>query len=223
MNDTSSNKDLFIRLIRQWYRKNHRSYPWRNTNDPYKILISEFLLQKTNADLALITYKKFLANYPNVKSLSKANLAQLKKMVSPVGLSYRAERLLKTSRQLMSEFRGKIPSNRKNLLQLYGVGLYISNAVLCFAYNKRVAIIDTNTIRIFGRIFKIESNLKRPRTDRNLEKQFEVFLPNTKTREFNYALLDFGATICVAKKPKCDKCPLSNLCLYYQESTVLSN
>jgi A/G-specific adenine glycosylase len=214
-------KKLFIRSLRRWHLKHQRSYPWRDTKKPYKILISEFLLQKTNADMALSVYKILIKKYPTPKILANAKISELKQLISSIGLSYRADRMIKMARQLIHDFNAQVPNNRQDLLKLYGVGPYISNAVLCFAYNKRVAIIDTNTIRIFGRIFKIESGLKRARTDRNLEKQFEAFLPNQKIREFNYALLDFGATICTAKKPKCNKCPLSNLCIYYQENTVL--
>lgn len=216
MNSVLNKKTRFIRKLRQWYRTYHRSYPWRNTKNPYKILISEFLLQKTNADLALATYKSLVKKYPNQHSLATAKIGVLKRLISPIGLSYRAERLIKTANQLVFEFKGEIPNNRQDLLKLYGVGLYISNAVLCFAYNKRVAIIDTNTIRIFDRVFGIKSNLKRPRTDKTLEKQVEFFLPKNNPSGFNYALLDFGATICTAKYPKCACCPLNDLCRYYR-------
>ncbi len=219
MNNVTSKRTLFIRRLRLWYRKNHRSYPWRNTKDPYEILISEFLLQKTNADLALTIYAKFLKKYPDAKSLARAGLPKLKILVSRIGLSYRAERLKRMAKQIVNEFGGQVPNNRNDLLKLHGIGLYISNAVLCFGYNKRVAIIDTNTIRIFGRVFGIKTSLKRPRTDRNLEKQIESFLPAPKIREFNYALLDFGAMICTATNPKCSQCPLNVLCIYYQEFT----
>ena len=217
MNDYTNKKALFIRELRRWYHKNRRYYPWRDTKNPYEILISEYFLQKTNADLALATYTKFIKNYPSPRSLARASLIKVNRLISSIGLSYRAERLNKAAKQLVNEFGGKVPDNRKDLLKLYGIGLYISNAVLCFAYNKRVAIIDTNTIRIFGRVFGIKSNLKRPRTDTNLERQIELFLPIKNSREFNYALLDFGATICTAKRPKCDYCPLNTLCIYYRE------
>lgn len=223
MNNIVNKKTRFIRKLRQWYRKHHRSYPWRNTKNPYKILISEFLLQKTNADLALITYKNLVKNYPNPKSLASARTDNLKRLISSIGLSYRAERLIRTANQLVYEFRGQVPDNRQDLLKLYGVGLYISNAVLCFAYNKRTAIIDTNTIRIFNRVFGITSNLKRSRTDKNLEKKIAIYLPSRELKQFNYALLDFGALICVAKHPKCVYCPLNDFCKYYRETQSFSN
>lgn len=220
MNNIVNRKTQFIRKMRQWYRKHHLSYPWRNTNNPYKILISEFLLQKTNADLALATYKSLVKNYPNPKSLASARIDNLKRLISPVGLSYRAERLIRTANQLVHEFRGQVPDNRQDLLKLYGVGLYISNAVLCFAYNKRTAIIDTNTIRIFSRVFGIKSNLKRPRTDKNLEGQVKFFLPMKNLSDFNYALLDFGATICTSSNPKCSICAINFICDYYASSIL---
>jgi A/G-specific adenine glycosylase len=218
MNIILNKRTSFIRKLSRWFRKNHRSYPWRNTQNPYEILISEFLLQKTNADLALQTYKQVLKIYPTPKSLARASLSKLERIILPIGLSYRAERLIRVAKHLVKEFSGQIPQTRKELLKLYGVGLYISNAILCFAYDKRVAIIDTNIIRIFSRVFGVKSNFKRPRTDTNIERQIEFFLPMKSPREFNYALLDFGAAICTAKRPKCNFCPVNDLCKFYNES-----
>lgn len=208
-------KKKFIRNLKRWYLSYQRSYPWRKTKDPYKILISEFLLQKTNADLALDTYNDLIKDYPTPVLLANARINKVKRLISPIGLSYRAERLIRTSKQLIHDFKGKVPRTRKDLLKLYGVGLYISNAVLCFAYKKRTAIIDTNTIRIFSRVFGIVSNQKRPRTDKKLEKQVEFLLPSKDTDKFNYALLDFGAIVCTANHPKCNNCPLNSFCDYY--------
>ncbi|PWB71046.1 MAG: hypothetical protein C3F07_15625 [Anaerolineales bacterium] len=209
----------FNRSISRWFYNHQRIYPWRKTKDPYKILVSEFLLQKTNADLALDVYKVLIREYPNPFLLAKAKVNNLRNQIAPIGLSYRADRLIKTAKQLVYEYNGQVPNNRKDLLKLYGVGLYISNAVLCFAYKDRVAIIDTNTIRIFGRVFGISSNNKRPRTDVKLEKKMENWLPKRNFDMFNYALLDFGATVCTAVNPKCKKCPLNTICDYYLAGT----
>ena len=210
-------KTLFIRKLRQWYKKYHRLFPWRVSTNPYEILVSEYLLQKTNADRVVRTYTEFIKKFPDLKSLAKAKPDKLNLLISKIGLSYRAERLKNAAIQLVKDYEGKVPDDRKELLKLNGSGLYISNAILCFAFYKHVAIIDTNTIRIFGRIFDIKSNLKRPRTDRNLESKIEVYLPIKNVRDFNYALLDFGAIVCLSKRPKCFSCPLTSICNYYQE------
>ncbi len=210
-------KEKFHKNLRRWFQVHQRSYPWRKTKDPYRILISEFLLQKTNADLALSIYRDFIKEYASTFHLAKAKFSRLRKQISLIGLSYRAERLKRMAKQLVNEHNGRVPDNRQDLLKLYGVGLYISNAVLCFAYKEPVAIIDINTIRIFGRVFGVLSSNKRPHTDKNLEKQIEVLLPQRNLNKFNYTLLDFGAIICTAKKPKCEKCPLKKLCKFYND------
>jgi A/G-specific adenine glycosylase len=209
-------RDFFIRKLRQWFKKNGRTYPWRRTKDPYKILVSEFLLQQTNADLALAAYKQFIKDYPTPASLAKADVRHLRKLIAPIGLSYRAGRLKTIGKQIVSNFNGKVPHLRNELLKLHGVGLYMSNAVLCFAYEEAVPILDTNTIRIFARVFGIVSNHTRPRTDRSLEKQMSDYLPNHGIRDFNYALLDFGALICTTKTPRCRSCPINKKCLYFR-------
>lgn len=216
MSPTILYRALFIRRIRSWFQKHGRSYPWRETHDPYKILVSEYLLQQTNADLALPTYRQFLVKYPTVSALAQANLRSLNALVKPIGLAYRAVRLRTWARQVVQEYNGRMPSTREDLLRLHGVGLYMSNAVRCFAYNERVPILDTNTIRIFERIFGIKSNLKRPRTDKILEERMKEYLPKSSVREFNYALLDFGALACTFKNPKCSDCPLNQICKYYK-------
>lgn len=209
-------RDFFIRKLRQWFKKNGRTYPWRRTKNPYKILVSEFLLQQTNADLALMAYKQFIKDYPTPTSLAKADVRHLRKLVAPIGLSYRADRLKTIGIQIVSNFKGRVPRLRNDLLKLHGVGLYMSNAVLCFAYDEAVPILDTNTIRIFARVFGIVSNRTRPRTDKSLEKQMSNYLPDHNIGGFNYSLLDFGALICKTKKPKCKDCPLNKKCSYYR-------
>ena len=184
-----SRRAFFIRKLRRWFNKHGRDYPWRRTKNPYRILISEYLLQQTNADLALPTYQQFIKDYPTAKSLAEADIRKLRRLIALIGLSYRADRLKIIGRQLVSDFAGKIPQSRDDLLKLHGVGLYMSNAVLCFAFEERVPILDTNTIRIFERVFGIVSDLKRPRTDKKLENRMKAYLPNRKIREFNYGLL----------------------------------
>lgn len=113
-------------------------------------------------------------------------------------------------------FEGKVPLQRSDLLKLPGVGLYISNAVRSFAFNAPVPILDTNTIRIFDRLFGLRSKLARARTDKTLETEIGNYLPKHNSREFNYALLDFGALVCTAQRPKCEACPLRSICQYYR-------
>jgi len=206
--------------LRRWFSKHGRNYPWRKTTDPYRILVSEYLLQQTNAELALPAYRRFIKDYPTPQILAQTDIRKLRRLIAPIGLSYRAYRLKIIGQQLVSEFVGKVPQTRDKLLKLHGVGLYMSNAVLSFAFEERVPILDTNTIRIFERVFGIVSDLKRPRTDKKLENRIKDYLPNRKVREFNYALLDFGALICTSTNPKCSACPLCGICDYAQANVT---
>lgn len=214
-------KTFFIRKLRHWFRKNGRVYPWRQTRSPYKILVSEFLLQQTNADLALTVYRQFIKKYPTPALLAKADIRNLRKLIAPIGLAYRADRLKILGKQLLLNFKGRVPHSRTELLKLHGVGLYMSNAVLCFAYDEAVSVLDTNTIRIFARVFDLVSIHTRPRTDQNLEKEMAKYLPARDTRSFNYALLDLGALICTYKHPQCSDCPLRLICKYASKSDGL--
>jgi A/G-specific adenine glycosylase len=153
MQSTSAphNRRFLIRALRRWYRKHQRSYPWRTTDNPYKILVSEFLLQQTNADLALPTYRAFIRTYPSIQRLAAADLPQLRHLLSNIGLTYRAARMRSTARIIASAFDGEVPQQRRDLLNLPGVGLYMSNAIRTFAFDMPVPILDTNTIRSSNR------------------------------------------------------------------------
>jgi len=211
-------EDSSIRIL-GWYRKNKRVLSWRKNKTPYKVLVSEFLLHKTDATKVSVVYPLFVKRFPCVNDLNKADISKIRKLFSNIGLFYRADRLKKVSNQIVEEFNGEVPNSREGLLSLYGVGDYIANAVLCFGYKKRVAIVDTNIIRIYGRIFGVKSNTSRPHTDKKLWEFAEEMLPKNNYIEYNYALLDFASDICKTKSPKCKICPIITICKEYKEKS----
>lgn len=190
----------------RWHCASARRFPWRETRDPYHILVAEILLQKTAAAAVPKVYEKLISFYPTPKDLASAALDDIAAVVAVLGLGYRADRLRRTAEILASEYGGSVPCSREALLALPGVGPYIADAVLCYAFGLPVVPVDTNTVRVAGRALGIRSDKSRPRTDRLLaQKLAELLLPE-KARDCNLALLDFAALVCTARKPKCAEC-----------------
>lgn len=215
MNVSKETKNKVLKKLRKWYIENKRDFPWRYNTDPYKVLVSEVLLQKTNASKVVPIYKKFIKKYPNPQKLSNAKGSEVKKILKSLGLLYRAKRLISIGKHLTVYYQGEVPNQVKQLLKLNGLGKYASAAVMCFAFNKRAAIVDNNVVRLFERIFGYKSSNKRSRDDKSIWKLAESLLPLKNIKNYNYALLDFGALVCTAKNPNHAVCPLRNICKYY--------
>lgn len=213
-------KRKFHQNLRKWYLKNKRDFPWRHGKDSYKILISEVMLQKTNASKVIPAYIEFIKKYPTIRVLQNAKISNVKKLLKPLGLIYRAERLISIAKILSNYNRGKVPYQRDQLLRLKGLGKYAASAVMCFAFNKRVPIVDNSIVRLFERFFGYVSLKKRPRDDACLWNLAGTLLPERNTKDYNYALLDFCALQCTAKKPKHKTCPLRNICKYYIKNII---
>lgn len=202
----------FDLILLNWWNPDQFDYPWRKTSDPYKILISELLLHKTDAKKVERIYPRFIRKFPAILDLHQANIEEIEKLIKDIGLFYRAQRIKKIAEQIIHKFNGNIPDGKEGLISLYGVGDYISNAVLCFAFKKRVPIVDTNVIRVYERVFNLKSSKSRPRTDKKIWDFAEKVLPSEKYVEYNYALLDFASKVCKAKNPLCSICKARIVC-----------
>ncbi|MGC8936731.1 MAG: hypothetical protein ACP5KV_05135 [Candidatus Methanomethylicaceae archaeon] len=190
-----------------WFREHGRTFPWREgVPDPYKILVTELLLQKTKAEAVAEIWSNFFKAFPTVKDLSSAKERDVLEAIKALGLAYRAERLIALSRQIVEKFSGEIPSSFYELLRLRGVGPYIASAVLCFAYGKPEPIVDVNVMRLINRF--------RGYTDEKSVRDFiSKIISSDCPKELNWAILDISATICKPKKPDCPSCPLDRMCL----------
>lgn len=204
----------FQESIIEWYSNNQRIFPWRYTFDPYKVLISEILLQQTNADKVVDAYRTITNKYKSIEELSSAEMLFLEDVFKDLGLFYRAERLKNISSYIKEEYNGVVPDNKEDLMKIKGIGNYICNAVLCFGYNKRFAIVDTNVIRVFERVFSFKSSNKRPHTDKKMWEFAQMILPIDNYIDYNYGLLDFAGLVCKYKKIECEKCLLHSSCKY---------
>lgn len=204
--------DFFRDQILIWYLHHRRDFEWRKTIDPYRILISEILLHKTDSKKVEKTYPRFIEKFPTVNHLYQADIEEISNLIKEIGLSYRSQRLKKIAERIVNQFGGIIPDNKKDLLSLYGVGQYISNATLCFAFKKRVPIVDTNVIRVYERVFNIRSLKSRPYTDKKIWDFATKMLPKENYVEFNCALLDFASDLCKVKNPLCESCLIKDIC-----------
>ena len=203
-----------------WYAANQRDFPWRKTNNPFEILLAEKLLQQTKArDIVVSIYTNLLAKYPTAQALTNATAEELREIIQPLGLAYRASEIRQMAAEIVELYGGEVPSNLKELLNLTGVGDYCARAVLSFAYNQDVPIVDTNIARFLHRLCGIKEPLPtNPARKKYLRSLATQLLPENRARDFNLAMLDVCAAVCTSKNPKCYTCPLQEFCAYAQEN-----
>ncbi len=201
----------FIRRLLAWYRVHKRALPWRRTADPYPILVSEVMLQQTQVDRVIPKYREFLRRYPSIEALAAASVDAVREAWYPLGYNIRPVRLHAIARTVVQRYDGRIPDDRETLLRMKGIGPYTAGAVLSFAYGRRAPILDTNVRRVLQRVF----HGTVPQRDGHLWTVAEAVLPRRTTADFNQALMDLGATICVARNPRCAACPLQAICRAY--------
>jgi A/G-specific adenine glycosylase len=201
-------------LMLIWFEKHQRIFPWRDTRNPFNILIAEKLLQQTSVGERVVTaYLSIINKFPNPLSLSQAKLNDLSELIAPLGLHYRAQELIQLASAIEAQYQGELPNDYKKLLALPGIGEYTARAILSFAYDENIAVIDTNVARILFRIFDIDISIPaNPARKKFLINLATSILPDEKSRDFNFAILDLCADICKPKNPACVKCPINEIC-----------
>jgi len=207
----------FQELIIEWAKDNSISYPWRENRTPYKVLISEILLTRTKAKQVVPVYNRFMEKYPSIKEFLEADLDNIKNLIKSLGLLYRANKIIDLIDRLKINFNNKIPNKLKELKTLPGIGDYGANAILCFGYNKKNPLIDSNFIRIFARVFNIHSKTKTAKTDKYLWEFSRNLLPEKDYVPLNYGILDLGGNICISRNPKCSVCFVNEICVYFRK------
>lgn len=211
MSEELKNIEWLKEQLLSWSKDNLRDYPWRRTKEPYSILVAEFLLQRTDADTVKPIYEIFLTKYPSLDELAIASLQDLSELLQPLGLFFRAERLLQTAWTIKDKYDGIVPQEEKELLKLPGIGKYTARAILSQAFDKPAAVLDTNVVRIIERFFGITGGRVKSRC-KVLWNAADSIAPETDVRHWNLTLLDFGAKVCTARNPKCYVCPLYKRC-----------
>ena len=205
----------FRRQLLAWYRRNGRDLPWRRTRDPYRILVSEVMLQQTQVDRVLPKYEEWLGKYPTLAALAAAPERDVSETWRPLGYNIRPRRLHAIARESVARFGGELPSDEATLRSFKGIGAYTAGAVLSFAFGRRAAIVDTNVARVLFRVFVGAGAPKAHAMRRHLWEVSRTVLPVRHIFDFNQALMDFGATVCTARKPKCLVCPMQRQCAAY--------
>lgn len=205
-------RQWFRRRLLAWYRTNGRSLPWRTTRDPYHILVSEVMLQQTQVDRVLPKYEEWLTRYPTLAALATAPEPDVVTTWYPLGYNIRPRRLHAIAREAVTNHDGYLPDDEETLRSFKGIGAYTAGAVMSFAFGKRAAILDTNVARVLLRIFIGSGDVKSHAMKKRLWELSWAVLPHRHVFDFNQALMDFGATHCSARKPKCTGCPMSSKC-----------
>jgi A/G-specific adenine glycosylase len=208
----SSSLRAFQRKLLAWYRLHQRQLPWRETRDPYRILVSEIMLQQTQVDRVIPKYHEFLARYPSIQSLAQAQWAELRRLWYPLGYNIRPRRLRDIARAAVRDHEGRIPDSYDALLGMKGIGRYTASAVLSFAYEQDTPMVDTNVARVLGRYVGLKGDLKSALRQRRLWQLAADVIPRGRGYDINQAMMDLGATICTARAPRCARCPLRSTC-----------
>jgi len=205
-----SQKRKFQKRLLIWYEECGRDLPWRRTEDPYKILVSEVMLQQTQVDRVIPKFHEFLQKYPTVQDLAEARPEDVRKTWYPLGYNIRPYRLHGIACEAMERYGGRIPSKENELLSMKGIGRYTAGAIQSFAFQKDAAILDTNVMRVLHRIFIGTGDPKKQKS--TLWILSEKLIPKGKGYDFNQALMDFGAMVCTARNPFCLLCPMRDIC-----------
>lgn len=205
-------RQRFRRRLLAWYRSHGRDLPWRRTSDPYHILVSEVMLQQTQVDRVLPKYREWLKKYPSLEALASAREEDVAATWRPLGYNIRPRRLQAIAREAVTRYGGALPSDEETLRSFKGIGPYTAGAVLSFAFGRRAAILDTNVARVLFRVFVGRGDPKAHATGRRLWDISRAVLPARHVFDFNQALMDLGAVVCTARKPRCLVCPLAPMC-----------
>jgi len=208
----AADRRRFRARLLAWYRRHGRDLPWRKTGDPYHILVSEIMLQQTQVDRVLPKYAEWLQKYPSLAALAAAPEEEVASTWYPLGYNIRPRRLQSIAREAMANYGGQLPSDEATLLSFKGVGAYTAGAIRSFAFRERAAILDTNVARLLFRVFVGHGNPKSHATKRHLWAISACLVPARESFDFNQALMDLGAMVCVARNPRCLVCPMRRSC-----------
>jgi A/G-specific adenine glycosylase len=206
----------FSAILLEWHGNNPRHLPWKKDKDPYKIWLSEIILQQTRVDQGTPYFFKFLEHFPTVHDLAEASEDRVLKLWEGLGYYSRAKNLHFTAKSIVSERAGNFPNSYEDLLELKGVGKYTAAAIASFAFDLPHAVVDGNVLRVLTRYFGITTPVDSSKGIRKIEEIAQKLLNGNSPAAFNQAIMDFGSTVCTPKKPLCPNCPFQGSCKSYQ-------
>jgi len=202
----------FRQKLLRWYAKNARSLPWRDVGDPYFVWVSEVMLQQTTTQTVQGYFDRFVKAFPTLQSLAEADLDTVNRHWEGLGYYRRCAYLHKAAKEIVARFGGEFPRNFNDVHNLPGIGRYTAGAVLSIAFDQRLPILETNTMRLHARLLAMRGDLMRGEANARLWEFAEAILPRTGSGKLNQALMDLGSLVCTPKSPKCTECPVVSFC-----------
>lgn len=215
----------FVKLrqtLLRWYARHKRDLPWRHTRDPYKIWVSEIMLQQTQVATVIPYYERWLKAFPTLSSLARAPLSKALELWAGLGYYRRVRMFHQAVRHLLENAKGIIPETSKALKELPGIGRYTAGAIASIAFGEKTPVLDGNVMRILTRIFAIPQSIDKPATLEKLWSLSADLLPATNPGNLNQALMELGATVCYPSAPQCPRCPVRSLCAAHKKGEELS-
>lgn len=203
------------RRLLPWFRTHRRDLPWRRRRTPYRVWIAELMLQQTRTDQALPYYRRFMRRFPSVRALARAPRQDVLKAWEGLGYYARARNLHRTAQYIVSDRRGRFPATYEEWLNLPGIGPYTAAAVTSIAFNRDHAVVDGNVARVLSRVFAYSGDVKTARGKREIQRRADVLLPAGRAADFNEALMELGALVCLPRRPRCAACPMRAICRAY--------
>ena len=211
----------FSRLLLKWDKEeNNRAMPWKGEKDPYRIWISEIILQQTRVDQGLAYYQKFIKNFTRIEDLANATDEKVFKIWEGLGYYTRCRNLLSTARFISKSLNGKFPSNYTDILELKGVGPYTAAAISSFAFNLPYAVIDGNVFRVLSRLTGISEPIDSTEGKKIFNSLANEWLDKKQPGKYNQAIMDFGASVCKPQSPLCEDCPFRSVCFAFQNGRI---
>lgn len=212
--------NLLAKRLLNWYGQNKRALPWRESNDPYAVWVSEIMLQQTRVETVIPYFQRWMKRFPTITELAQALEQDVLVVWEGLGYYRRARNLHRAAQIVVSEYDGRLPADVDLLRKLPGIGKYTAAAIASIAYGLDEAALDGNIRRVLSRLFNVMDPIGTPDTDRRLKSLAESLLPDGFAGDFNQALMDLGASICTSRNPRCDECPLQEMCQAYALNVV---
>ncbi len=200
-----------------WFDNNKREMPWRDSDSPYRIWVSEIMLQQTRVDQAQPYFDRFIDRFPTVHDLAEASQQEVLRVWEGLGYYSRARNLHQAAQTVVTEYEGQLPRNYNEIIQLKGIGPYTAAAVLSIAFNKPHAAVDGNIVRVLSRYFGIEEDVRSSTTRRKIQELADDLIDQKRPGDFNQSLMELGALVCTPNEPLCHECPLRQKCKAHQQ------
>ncbi|GAA0441159.1 A/G-specific adenine glycosylase [Lentibacillus halophilus] len=209
----------FQKALIEWYRANKRDLPWHADRDPYKIWVSEIMLQQTQVDTVIPYFQRFMSKYPTVQDLAEADQQDVLKTWEGLGYYSRARHLQNAVRDIVTNYNGRVPDDPKELGSLQGIGPYTKGAILSIAFHQPIPAVDGNVMRVLARILNLDDNIAKSGTKKKMEQYVEPLISHEDPSSFNQGMMELGALVCTPKEPLCMFCPVQEYCRSFHAGT----